>query len=225
MFCYIHYMITRDKGQRSHQIFTHLYQSIVDSGLIEKLSEIRIVTCGQKQNITTDFDSYKKVKVVDHVDDNLLFEFPTLMKIYDDCVTLNDDTPILYMHLKGASRPFNDADAAWTNKMLSIVRRHEECLESLKTYDAAGVDLFENITINQKNLRCFAGNFFWTRAGYVKTLPRPEKDAIMKSHGFMVANRVNKNPYAPSRCNWRYVCEFWIGINNQDVNHNLFNLL
>lgn len=222
MYCYIHYFISKHPD-RSDEIFLQLIRSIQSSGLLSLLSEIRVVTNGDLTQVKTDFKTFEKVVHVAHEEEKFAFEFPTLKKMFDDSFDMQDDTPLLYMHLKGASKSANKNDYNWTEKMLGLVRQHDNLLHRLKNYDAIGFNLEESIVINGNVCRHFSGNFFWTKPHYVKTLPNPEKDNLMTTHGYMVHNRQNKNLYAPSWCNHRYLCEFWIGMKNLGEIHRLFD--
>jgi len=222
--CYLHYFISKDP-RRSDQIFQHLIKSINESSLIRRLQEIKVITCGNKSNIITNFNNFEKVNIVSHVEDPYCFEFPAIEKIFQDCSNFNDNVPILYLHLKGASKPFNKNDLNWTDDMLTLVRKYENCLQLLEKYDAIGTRLEQSVVIDSKVCRHFSGNFFWTKSSYVKSLPNPEKESLLKTHGYMIKSRVNKNNYAPTWCNHRYLCEFWIGMNNlEKEKHNLFDL-
>ena len=219
MFCYIHYMISNDQGKKSDDIFNELYNKICSSKLIDSLSEIRIVTCGNLKNLKTDFSNYKKCSIVDHNDDLLQFEFPTLLVMKKDCELMENSTPILYMHLKGVT---SNQDS-WRNDLLKIVvDKHDECLQFLKDYNACGPRLADPfIIINNTIQRHFSGNFWWTKSEHIKNLPNPDIQSMIKDFGFLVKGRKNKNPHAPADKNFRYLAEMWIGLLDTEKTHKL----
>lgn len=218
-------MISKDDGNRSREIFEDLYKQIKDSGLLQKLHEIRVTTVGNAKSVKTDFSKYEKTFHSGHTNDLQSFEFPTLLKISNDSMQFDDDTKILYLHLKGASKSMMQSDEQWKKKMLDcVVHNHEVCLEKLKTYDAVGTLLSDAIKVDGKIARHYSGNFWWTTAKHIKKLPWPDYKVLLKTHGFLVQGRQNKNPAAPVRCNWRYLAEFWIGLNNLNEQHSFCNL-
>lgn len=225
--CYVHYMISTD-GTYSHEIFEDLYEQIKKSQLLDKLFDIKVVTCGNLKNLKTDFSKYEKVHHVNHDDDLLSFEFPTLKQISKDSNEFDDDSCVLYLHLKNVSTPNQKTKSKedWKKRLLDcVVYNHETCIEKLKTYNAVSTDFCDTIPkINGKIPRHYSGNFWWATAKHIKTLPFPDYKELLKSHGFLVKNRINKNPAAPQNCNWRYLAEFWIALNDMDEQHNLCSL-
>lgn len=224
--CYIHYMISKDEGKYSDEIFCDIYDQIEKSGLLEKLSQIKVVTLGNQKNLKTDFSKYSKVFHANHNNDLLSFEFPTLKQISNDANQLDDNTCILYLHLKNVSNQKRESTEAWKKRMLDcVVHNHEVCIDKLKTYNAVGTEYCDTIPkINGKIPRHYSGNFWWASAKHIKNLPFPDYKILLKTHGFLVKNRNNRNPAAPVHCNWRYLAEFWIALNDMDEQHNLCHL-
>jgi hypothetical protein len=214
MLCYLHYLISKDDGKKSSIIFNELYGKIVNSGLINKLEEIRIITVGDSKKLNFDSSKYYKCKIIHHVDDVYQYEFPTLIKIKEHSQNLSDDTKILYLHLKGVT---SNQDK-WRDNMISIViDKHEECIASLDEYDACGWMLSEPYIVDNKTPRHFSGNFWWSNVRHIKKLPDPDINSLFKDYEFLLGGRKEKtkNGYVlkPSR----YLAEIWIGLLDIDI--------
>lgn len=218
MFCYVHYMISNDLGNKSDKIFIDLYEKICKSNLIDALSEIKIVTCGNIKNLKTNFLNYKKCSVINHCDDLSQWEFPTLSVIKKDCEIMDCSTPILYIHLKGVT----SNEHAWRNNLSNVViNNHKECLEALNDYNSCGPMLCEPYVRDNKIPRHFSGNFWWSKSDHIKNLPNPDISNMIEKFGFLIDGRKNKNPNQPSSQNYRYLAEFWIGLLDMEKNHKL----
>jgi hypothetical protein len=94
------------------------------------------------------------------------FEFPTINILKNDC-SHDDNLKCLYIHTKGASsetitKPIED----WIDVMSHFtIHNYENCLNLLNKYDSVGVDY------HTEPFKHFSGNFFWTKASHVNTLP------------------------------------------------------
>lgn len=217
MICYIHYLISKDDGKKSLKIFNEIYQRIVKSGLLEKLEEIRIVAVGDSSKLCFDESKYSKCKIIHHVNDATQYEFPTLMKIKEHSQNLDDDTKILYLHLKGVT---SNQDS-WRNDMMNVViDKHEDCITSLDEYNACGARFCEPYIVNNKTPRHFSGNFWWTTTKHIKNLPYPDANSLLKDYEFLLGGKKekNNNGYVLKPC--RYLAEFWIGLLDIDINKN-----
>lgn len=211
-------MISKDRGAKSKQIFDEIYERIKKSGLIQELHEIRIVTCGNIDNLNNNFNNYDKCKVVEHCDDLSKWEFPTLIKMKKDAEILEDNVPILYLHLKGITSNTHD----WRRRMLGVVvDKYLECNKFLHDYNAVGTQYSEPYIRNGKMPRHFSGNFWWTSVRHLKNLPNPEIQDMIRDYGFLVEGRKNKNPAQPSNQNYRYLSEVWIGFLDMEDEHKL----
>jgi hypothetical protein len=222
----MHYLVSSDSGKFSHEIFQNIYRQIVEAKLPEDLQEIRVVTVGNKTDLKTDFSTYEKVFHVNHVNDRYSYEFPTLEKMASDASEMNDDDQILYMHLKNASKPsLINKKCEWTQSMLNcVVHSHETCRQKLAHHNSVGTRFSEAYKVKNKVARNYSGNFWWTTASHVKNLPYPSKENLMKTHGFLVDFRKNKNPSSPSSDNWRYLPELWVCLLDMDETHKMCGL-
>jgi hypothetical protein len=210
--CYIHYMISKDEGKTSSKIFDEIYTSITDGGLIHHLNEINVIVCGNKNFCS--FPILEKCNFHYYSDDVYLHEFPTLSALYNDCINLDDNSKILYLHLKGVTSN-NDT---WRKKMLTAtVYNHKECISSLEEgYDSVGT-LLSNTIIDDKKIKFYSGNFWWATSKFIKTLPEPTKENLMLKFDWMIKNRANKNSHAPSSHSFRYLAELWIAMSSVET--------
>lgn len=100
-------------------------------------------------------------------------EIWTLKKLQNDCLGLEDDTMILYIHTKGATKP-TDERKQWREYMENeLIDNYEFHLDILKKgFSSSGVLMgipYWSITTSGNSF--YGGNFWWTTAGYIKTLP------------------------------------------------------
>ena len=140
-------------------------------------------------------------KVVAIEDSNLAAEWNTLDFIIKDKDTFADDDSILYMHTKGASHEYVHIDVDvnnlnrddshrfnyeknsinWKRTMeYYLLEKNEECIDILRNteYNTVGVFLNEPMF----NCEVYAGNFFWIKGEYAKTLlTNPTEETINKN--------------------------------------------
>ena len=109
------------------------------------------------------------------------FEFFALKYLHSH---IQPQDKILYLHTKGVNKNTPQTNA-WRKYMSHFcIDMHKSCLEQLKTNDTCGVELTSNrdslrqITKNQKlhykNLKFYAGNFWWANGSYLHSLPNIE---------------------------------------------------
>lgn len=222
MYCYIHYMIFGN-GERSHQIFDELYRSIKDSGLLDKLSELRVFTVGNSSKICTDFSTFNKCVVIGHSNRIHDYEFPTLMALHSDAVKMEKETPILYLHLKGVTSgsPNDNHRQAMLN---IVIRDHERCISSLGEHNSCGTHFLDHLKFEGKIARHYSGNFWWSKSDHISKLPVPSVESLMRDYGFLVKGRTNKNCHSPKSHNHRYLAEFWIGLHDMGEQHSMCGL-
>lgn len=89
------------------------------------------------------------------------FEQVTLAMLQDELTTMPDDTPVLYTHAKGAWRNISLEDQ-WRRSMLwHLLVGWRNCVALLEINEVVGCHWQGTF---------FAGNFWWARAGYLRTL-------------------------------------------------------
>jgi hypothetical protein len=156
-------------------VIRKIFNIIKLSGLLEKVEEIRVSVLGDSTKILEILES-PKVKIVFHSENTQLYERPILEILHNDALNATEPFNVLYLHSKGVSRVENKNITDWIDFMLFfLVEKHFDCLESLKIYDACGVNLSKitnnNSQLTFKNNYHFSGNFWWSKSDYIKTLP------------------------------------------------------
>ena len=123
------------------------------------------------------------------------FEFPTLQLLHSDAFSMTDDTPILYVHVKGASAidmRGRRHKGEWRRYMLHwVVEQWRECVDSLATSELVGTNWYPSPWMPWNH---FGGNFWWARADYIRSLVVPMATLPWN---------YRRSP--------RYIAEMWIG--------------
>jgi hypothetical protein len=115
---------------------------------------------------------YKKIteefEYIPNVVEKRQTELWTLKIIQDDCKNFDDKTPILYIHTKGATKPTIEREQ-WREYMeLELIDNYKFHLDILtKGFSSSGVLM----GIPYWSSSIYGGNFWWTTAGYIKSLP------------------------------------------------------
>jgi len=172
---YFHIALMENLGGFS--VASEMHGRFLQSGLYDATDEINIVILGDKTqaNFFIDYivNTHKKYKLR-FFDPNIsLYEWPTLSCIYEDCKTSNND--VWYVHTKGASNCRPDVPAriqrnirSWRGVMsYNVIGKHKLCKEILSEgIDATGA-------FYQKEVNCFSGNFWWSKASHIRSLKEP----------------------------------------------------
>lgn len=138
------------------------------------------------------------VKVSDNLSD---YEIPSLNFLYNFCIE-NPTYNVLYLHTKNVGKEINYCIEDQIEYMLYfLVTKWSNCIETLLNYDACGVDLRQEPTLH------FSGNFWWSRADNICSLPSP-----------LDFNNINKYPNPLNSL--RHNQEFWICSNKQNKKYN-----
>jgi hypothetical protein len=125
-------------------------------------------------------------------------EFHTLGFLKDYADSIDDNTPVGYVHTKGV---FNGNDnpciSDWRKYMgYFVIEKMNDCINAVSSsYDVAGVDWHIKPNLH------FSGGFWWSNTQYIKSLPQIDPP------NFNVID-------CPSP---RHLAEFWIGANNPKV--------
>ncbi len=174
-------------------------QSFERTGLLEAAKQIFICTVGQAP--LTYVPTHSKI-VIRNVSNNLEdFEVPTQQALWEYAEE-HPTAKILYLHTKGVGKNENQCIEDWVQYMCYFcIDKWPEAVEKLDTYDTTGVDLLQEPTLH------YSGNFWWTRASYMQTLPSPVEFANLERY---------PNPLNSVRHNQ----EFWICYRKQ--NHFCF---
>ncbi len=151
MYVYIHITCINNYQEIIKKIITKMKES----ELYDKITEIRISLIGDNY-----FELDDKMKII-YVGEIGEYENKTIERI--QCQ--DDDTPILYLHSKGVTRPGNLNVQDWTDLLLYyLIDQWKICIEGLKYYDTVGVNLNETPYIH------YSGNMWWTTMKHLKNI-------------------------------------------------------
>lgn len=153
-------------------ILITLLERLKQSGLLYELKHLCIINTGQPLDITKIERLYPPAVVVNWAENTMDFEICTIKQVVT-YAKLHPDSRILYMHTKGVSYPNNHVFLpgikGWINYMLySLVDNYKKCKKLLNVYDTVGCNYRPD---ESGNMQHYSGNFWWTRADYVKKLP------------------------------------------------------
>jgi hypothetical protein len=167
-------------------IVDEIFDSMIDSGLINYADEILLSIVGQGEILHPEFKNIQLARF-----NNIeIGEFFTLNKIKIFSDSVEDNYKILYIHTKGVSTPDNQCITDWRNYMTYFnIRRYEICLRELLEYDTCGVDL-----VNEP-CKHYSGNFWWANSLFIKKLPRIDEICNINSKYILTL---------------RHNAEFWI---------------
>jgi hypothetical protein len=182
---------------------------MAESGLIDAAEQITLCANGKSEH----FDGAKQalaeftnLRFVQVAGDAAGFEYPTLDFLQDECEAADQDFYICYLHLKGLKSGPNDVNVQDWRKFMEYWTI-DQWEESVKQLDA-GNDLVGTNIIEAPWLHS-SGNFWWSRASYVKTLDRLQNPSKIK---WGTASKYIGVQLDPG--NFRYEHEAWIGSKN-----------
>lgn len=129
-------------------------------------------------------------------------EIPTLINLKASCDDSSDDTKVLYIHHKGASRPTDKNVMDWKDVMAHFnINKWEDCVKKLdEGYDTCGINWREDFPIPH-----YSGNFWWANASYIKKLKKLLRPAY---NNFQPQYPIVGDKY---EYQYRHDAEFWIG--------------
>lgn len=160
------------KNDFSH-ILLNKFKKFKASGLYEKANKIYLTLFGdieQHQEFLSDLkDLYIKIEYVNITNKEFHNEADTLNFMIKKAEGYEKNTPMLYIHTKGASYTHPNIKKninAWVRYLdLYTINKWEECVDALENNDAAGGFYVEDP-------KHFQGNFWWANSSYLKNLPR-----------------------------------------------------
>ena len=160
------------KNNFSH-ILLNKFKKFKTSGLYEKANKIYLTLFGdieQHQEFLSDLkDLYIKIEYVNITNKEFHNEADTLNFMIKKAEGYEKNTPMLYIHTKGASYTHPNIKKninAWVRYLdLYTINKWEECVDALENNDAAGGFYVEDP-------KHFQGNFWWANSSYLKNLPR-----------------------------------------------------
>jgi hypothetical protein len=182
---------------------TEHFEELRVSGLLDELDGIYLGVVGSREN-------RRKVKrTLRHhvtVEAGEGWEQVTLNKLHDFCQT--DDGVVLYAHTKGAwSR--GELAKVWRVSMThDVVTRWRECVYALEKVQCAGPFwLRSNMPEHSGHESFFAGNFWWARSDYVRTLEPVGLENRFQAEGWV---GLGKPSVKIMREGYSYWGNFWV---------------
>jgi hypothetical protein len=185
-------------------------RELKESGLYDAASKIRMGVLGteKEEPLLT-----PKTEILFHRPVLSEAELPTLECLHRDA--MRSDFLVLYMHTKGVSyqkKNYNkDAMTAWRKYLEHFcIGKWRECVARLADHDASGCEYVGPRTRDTVKLPShFRGNFWWSKASYLRTLC-PVRETITKP----------RYPFV----NERRKAEYWLGTGRNFKAKSIFNL-
>jgi len=151
-------------------IVEELMYFIIKDGLLDKTRFLTQILIGpeHKKLINKSFKkNAKKIKRFSSGFDLKKYEYPTLNSLWQTCMATDDEIYVYYCHTKGASYQQNLKSDVWRRVMAEAIleKGWRDCVKQL--------DAGANTCGIMRNNRHYAGNFWWAKASYIRTLKKP----------------------------------------------------
>ena len=153
-----------------------IYNKIIKSGLIEKISGFKVVVLGNELEAVKNIMNHPQVEIIFHSQDTSFYERKCLELLHAHA--WQENFRVLYLHSKGVTQNnhLKDNVADWVDLMLYFnVDLHHRCLQLLNTHDTCGVNLYDIFpfatTYKGPFLTHYSGNFWWANSNYIRKLP------------------------------------------------------
>jgi len=160
---------------------TEHFEELRVSGLLDELDRVHLGVVGSAEN------RVKVKRVLPYlvaVEADEGWEQVTLARLHQFCQT--DDGAVLYAHTKGAWSQ-SELARVWRVSMThDVVSRWRECVDALEAVQAAGAFWLKSFEPEHaEHESFFAGNFWWARSDYVRTLPPVGVDSRFQAEGWV----------------------------------------
>jgi hypothetical protein len=187
-----------------NNVMDNQWKLIKESGLYEAADEIFICGNGQRHTFMDWMTSKPENKLsLAHLSpDSAFYEYPTLSFLHQQCMESAEPMHVLYIHLKGVTRPGDANIADWRDFLNhSVIERWRDCVAALADHDVAGPNWETDPWPH------FSGNFWWANSDYVKQLV-----ALAHPVDCMTQNATQFKAHIPGGPPyWRFDHEAWIG--------------
>lgn len=161
-----------------YEIVENQLKLLIESGLYENSNKITFGVYGNDEEFEkfnklvyyTDYE--KKCNIVRHLSND--GELRTIHLLYQYAKECKENEFLLYFHTKGVDSENRininkNAVRAWRTMMeYFTIERWRDAVDKLKNYDIVGACYFK--VVEDRKFSIFAGNFWWTKSDYVKTL-------------------------------------------------------
>jgi hypothetical protein len=186
--------------ERSQERVNQYLSLMKKSGLLDALQHVYVdcVGTGELPDIS-EYASYPITvqRISPNLEDN---EFVTQQHLWE-YANENPSSFVLYLHTKGVGKEINPPVEDWVAYMVYfLIEKWQICKNVLATNKTVGVDLRPEFHLH------YSGNFWWSRADFVKQLPSPS--------GFRHLER-----YPNALNSWRHNAEFWICYDKDPLGH------
>lgn len=171
-------------------------KSLKDSGLLDACSELIVgLNGGEESKLLAQALLPPKAKTVFH-GLQCKNECRTI-RLIEEWLPGHEDWYVLYFHTKGATRP-DLRNAYWREcQMRRLVRDWRRCVADLESVESVGVHWFQP-PFTPPGQFIWAGNAWWCRASFLKTLP-----------SILLRDRIKVSGIDSLES--RYEAEVWIG--------------
>lgn len=177
------------------EVFEKLMSKIKESGLYEKVDEIRCNVLTTNANRQKIIDVFKDPKIIFKTfSDIKAFEVPTINWLHEDSKT--EDFKVLYLHTKGIRHYRRRSEIYvkdWVDYLMYFnIEQYKVCLEKLDEYDTVGVNLSSEPATH------YSGNFWWSKSEYIRNLDKCKYESYTDPELWLT--RENKGNYC---CLWQ----------------------
>jgi hypothetical protein len=202
------------------EVVGDIFYDIKQSGLYEKIDEIRCFVLTENPDTDMLFFDDSKIKIIGTSTNLQLYEACSINVLYEDALMHEDivdnnsiatgNTYVLYLHSKGVTKPYDLGVKDWTKCMKYFnIYKHEECIGKLvEGYDAVGI----NFHLTPKYH--FSGNFWWTSYSHIRRLQRLVFD-----------NYLSPEMWICSNIEGRYYCAFHTRVDHYQRRYDEINYI
>jgi hypothetical protein len=181
------------------------------SGLLSVADQVYICYVGDSPLpyvYLNDTSHYEKINIIRISNTLKDYEVPTLKYLYNFSYS-HPNYKLLYIHTKNVGKELNLCVEDWIYYMMYyLVEQWKVAVKALDEYDTYGVDLRTEPTLH------YSGNFWWTRASHILTLPDPvEFSNIQKYPNPLNSPRHNQEFWICYQKHANYFCIHDSGIN------------
>lgn len=133
-----------------------------------------------KKKLSIIFEKIKNINILYFDSTTSCGECTTLAELKNFCDISTDEFYVLYIHTKGVTQfnsPREKPVKSWREMMeFFLIEKWEDCVNKLSEgFDCCGInyqDHAANINNQNKLIKIFNGNFFWSRSSYIKKLDK-----------------------------------------------------
>lgn len=172
--------------EQKFNVLEDLLNVMMESGLLSVIDKVWILNYGQDRGITIQHNAISYIHVANSCNN---FENPSIKTLSTLSQMLDRNAQILYMHTKGASYmniPQSVHD--WRSYMLYfLVDKHEAVFHLLASgeFDVVGT----NLRRMPGGEPIMMGNFWWSTAGHVQSLPAFRSEDKYSAELFILSSK------------------------------------